>query len=87
MRNSAIGAGNGGSGEAGTPVTLRTAKTYVRLLGGTLKLNEYGEYVVRLRDLRYFASDLEDAVGTARLIARDGSLPVSASATPIGVAL
>lgn len=54
-------------------LTLKTVREALRLVGVTVKHNEYGEYEVRKKgtstDAIYFASDLEDALGTGRRMA------------------
>jgi len=51
-------------------LTQQIAKEYVGMLGGRLKRNaEYGEYKVTFGADEYFASDLDDAIGTARIMA------------------
>lgn len=59
-------------------MTLAVAKQEVAKLGLTLvKNNEYGEYIVKPRGATkdhphaYFTNDLDDAVGTARAMARE----------------
>ena len=50
-------------------LTLAIATRYVRILGGRLKPNDFDEFVVTVAGGEYFASDLEDAVATARAMA------------------
>lgn len=53
-------------GKRGNPSTLKVAREQVRRLGGSLKHNEYGEYVVKFGKATYHTDSLEDAIGTAR---------------------
>lgn len=50
-------------------LTQAIAKEYARRLGGKIKKNDYDEFVVTFGRSEYFASDLEDALGTARIMA------------------
>jgi hypothetical protein len=56
-------------------LTQRLVKDYLRLLGGTVRRDSYGDLRLKFKspkgphfDEEYFAQDLEDVIGTARLM-------------------
>lgn len=57
-----------------TKLTQKVVREFVRRLGGKLKRNiEFDEYVLIFGEHEYFTSDLDDVVGTARVM--QGSHP------------
>lgn len=49
-------------------LTQVVTREYVRLLGGTFKKNEYGDYRLKFGEQDYHAEDLLDIIGTARIM-------------------
>jgi hypothetical protein len=51
-----------------TSLTIKQGKQIVKALGGSLKKNEYDEYVIKFGKQEYFGGSLSDAIGTAYAI-------------------
>lgn len=49
-------------------LTKKVAVEFVRILGGRLYRDSYGDLRVKFGDQIYFTNDLDDAVGTARIM-------------------
>jgi hypothetical protein len=49
-------------------LTLRVARDYIRILGGTLKHDtDWQEYILRFGTSTYHATELDDVIGTAKV--------------------
>lgn len=50
-------------------LTQAITREYIRRLGGKFRRDDYGDFRVKLDGAEYFCADLDDAIGTARVMA------------------
>ena len=53
----------------GPRLTQAIAREYIRRLGGKFRRDQYGDYRVTLQGAEYYCQHLDDAAGTARIMA------------------